>query len=497
MTPVSERDIATGEGEVVINFAEAFGIITKDSVAGRAGTPLILRDWQKELIRHVFAGDNDGYRHQTSLILMPRKNGKSALGSIFGLYSLILGAKGAEVYSVAAEKEQARIVFADAKRMVEASPELTAITKLYRDAIEIPTMGSVYRVLSAEAFSKEGLNSSATIFDELHAQPNRELYDVMRQSMASRGRRSALIAISTAGKRQDNRGEDSIAFTLYNYGKKIITGEQKDDSFFMAAWEAPEGADHRERTTWQLANPGFGDICSESDFESTVRQIPEAEFRIKRCNQWVNTKHAWLPAGAWSDLEEDFELLPTDEYVLGFDGSWKNDSTALVAVILPRTEDDVYRAFRVASWEKDFAIDDDSWIVDKGAVSKTVIEFFLANPNCRELVCDPAYWQDEMFQWADAGIQVVEYPNTISRTVPATAKLFEAIMNKKIRHNGDPSLGRHLDNCILKIDNQRGARITKDYRNPKLKIDLAIALLMAYDRASGRIEEQIVPQVYV
>ncbi len=94
-------------------------------------------------------------------------------------------------------------------------------------------------------------------------------------------------------------------------------------------------------------------------------------------------------------------------------------------------------------------------------------------------------------------MQVVEYPNTISRTVPATSKLYEAIMNKKIRHNGDASLARHLDNCILKIDNQRGARITKDYRNPKLKIDLAIALLMAYDRASGRLEEVLVPQVFV
>jgi len=189
--------------------------------------------------------------------------------------------------------------------------------------------------------------------------------------------------------------------------------------------------------------------------------------------------------------------LPTDEYVLGFDGSWKNDSTAVIAVIMPRTEGDVFRVYRVASWEKDFVLDDDSWIIDKNEVSKTIIEYFFANPNCREIVCDPAMWQDEMYQWAEAGLQVVEYPNTISRTVPATAKLYEAIMNGKIRHDGDAALSRHLDNCILKVDSQRGARITKDYRNPKLKIDLAIALLMAYDRASGRLEEVLVPQVFV
>ena len=497
LTPVPQSELDNGDGEVVADFAEAFGIITKDSVAGYAGEALHLRDWQRELINHVFAGDGNGYRHKISLIGMPRKNGKSALGSVFGLYSLILGARGAEVYSVAAEKEQARIVFADAKRMIEASPELSAITKLYRDAIELPKAGSVYRVLSAEAYSKEGLNPSATIFDELHAQPNRELFDVMSLAMGSRGRQSTLIAITTAGMRSDQTGGDSIAYSLYNYGKKIATKEIDDPSFFMAWWEAPPEADHRRPETWALANPGYDDICSAEDFESAVKRTPEAEFKIKRTNQWVNAKNAWLPTGAWESLEESFELLPSDEYVLGFDGSWKNDSTALVAVIMPREEGDVFRTFRVASWEKDFTLDDDSWIVDKAEVSKTVIDYFFANPNCREIVCDPAYWQDEMYQWADAGLQVVEYPNTISRTVPATAKLYEAIMNGKLKHNGDAALGRHLDNCILKIDNQRGARITKDYRNPKLKIDLAIALLMAYDRASGRLEEVLVPQVFV
>lgn len=497
LTSVPDSLLDRGEGDTVIGFAEAFGIVTKDSIAGKAGEQLHLRDWQKDLVRHVFAGDETGYKNRISLLGLPRKNGKSALGSIFGLYSLILGARGAEVYSVAAEKEQARIVFADAKRMVEASPELSAITKLYRDAIELPKFGSVYRVLSAEAYSKEGLNPSATIFDELHAQPNRELFDVMSLAMGARGRMSTLIAITTAGTRTDQTGKDSIAYELYNYGKKIINGEIQDDAFFMAWWEAKADADHRLEETWRAANPGFGDICSAEDFVSAVKRTPEAEFKIKRTNQWVNTKAAWLPAGTWDNLEEEFELLPDDEYVLGFDGSWKNDSTALVAVIMPREKDDVFRAFRVAHWEKDFAIDDDSWIVDKNEVSKAVIEYFFANPNCREIVCDPTYWQDEMFQWAEAGLQVVEYPNTISRTVPATAKLYEAIMNGKIRHNGDASLSRHLDNCILKIDNQRGARITKDYRNARLKIDLAIALLMAYDRASGRIEEELVPQIFI
>lgn len=499
LTPDADGTLDGPRAEAALQFVELFGVITKDSIAGPAGSPLILRDWQREIIRRIYADDgHGGFLKRISYIGLPRKNGKSALASTLALADLyVLGGRGAEIYSIAAEKEQARIVFKDAQRIIEAHPELSAMAKLYRDAIEIPSTGSVYRVLSAESYSKEGLSPVAVYGDEIHAMQTRELWDVMSLAMGARGNKAHMVGITTAGTRTDQSGGDSIAYSLYNYGKKLAAKEIEDPTFFMAWWEADDAADHRSEETWQKANPGYGDICAAADFTSAVRTTPEHEFRTKRCNQWVNTKSAWLPAGLWDGLQEDFELLPTDEYVLGFDGSWKNDSTALVAVIMPREEGDRYRVFRVAHWEKDFALDDDSWIIDKNEVSKTVIEFFLANPNCREIVCDPTYYQDEMFQWSDAGLTVVEYPNTLNRTVPATAKLYEAIMNNKIAHNGDAAISRHLDNCILKVDSNRGARITKDYRNPKLKIDLAIALLMAYDRATARLEEQVTPQFFI
>ena len=176
LTPVPAEAIKRGRHfEPVSLFAEAFGIITKDSVAGVTGAALDLRPWQVNLLEHMFAVEGGGYRHQSQLVGMPRKNGKSALGSVIALYGLILGPKGGECYSVAAEKEQARIVFQDAKRMIEASEELSAITKLYRDAIELPRLGSVYRVVSAEAYSKEGLSPTMTVMDEVHAQKNRDL----------------------------------------------------------------------------------------------------------------------------------------------------------------------------------------------------------------------------------------------------------------------------------------------------------------------------------
>ena len=494
LTPVPENELDEGEGDVAIGFAEAFGIVTKDSIAGPAGSPLVLRDWQKDLMRHVFAGDDAGYRHRISLIGMPRKNGKSALGSVFGLYSLILGARGAEVYSVAAEKEQARIVFADAKRMVEASPELTGITKLYRDAIELPKAGSVYRVLSAEAFSKEGLNPSATIFDELHAQPNRELFDVMSLAMGARGRLATLIAITTAGVKTDVTGKDSIAYSLYQYGQKVARGEVEDPTFFMAWWEAAQESDHREKQTWEIANPGYGDICSAEDFESAVRRTPEPEFRTKRCNQWVSSAISWLPTGAWDACSGETSLEGKD-YILGLDGSFSGDAT----VVTYATIEDVPQVGIVGAWEKDVQIHDDTWRVDVLEVEERIRKFVKENPNVKEIACDPYRWTRTMQVLADEGYPIVEYPSTNARRmVPACAKFYDAVVDKKIIHDGDPLLARHVSNAVVKID-QLGPRIVKENRASQRRIDAAVALVLAFDRATvSRIEtEPLVPQFFV
>jgi phage terminase large subunit-like protein len=444
-------------------------------------------------MRYVFAGDEDGYRHRISLIGMPRKNGKSALGSVFGLYSLILGARGAEVYSVAAEKEQAKIVFNDAKRMVEASPELTAITKLYRDAIELPKAGSVYRVLSAEAYSKEGLNPSATIFDELHAQPNRELFDVMSLAMGARGRLATLIAITTAGVKTDTTGQDSIAYNLYQYGRKVAMKEVEDPSFFMAWWEAPQESDHREPQTWEVANPGFGDICSAEDFVSAVRRTPEPEFRTKRCNQWVSSAISWLPTGAW-DTCAGHTSVEGKDYVLGLDGSFSGDAT----IVTYATIEEVPQVGIVGAWEKDVQIDDDTWRVDVLEVEETIRQFVKANPNVKEIACDPYRWTRTMQVLQDEGYPIVEYPSTNARRmVPACSKFYDAVVDGKMIQDGNPLLARHLDNAVVKIDNL-GPRIVKENRASQRRIDAAVAAVLAFDRATAsRIEEEpLVPQFF-
>lgn len=496
LTPVSEQEIADGKGDAVIAFAETFGIITKDSVAGRAGSGLVLRDWQKELLRNVFAYDEKGLKHRINLIGMPRKQGKSALASTLGVYGLLAqGINGAEVYSCAADKDQARIVFADAKKMIEANPDLLEMVRLYRDAIEVPSTNSVYRVLSAEAFSKEGLSPTTVIFDELHAQPNRELFDVMSLAQGARGNMASMIAITTAGVKVDSTGQDSIAYSLYQYGQRVSRGEIIDPTFFMGWWEAPQESDHRLPETWYAANPGIDDICALSDYESAVLRTPESEFRTKRCNQWVSSSITWLPSGVWDSCAEPRELDDDGEFVLGFDGSFSGDSTVIVGCQKPKSEDDKPYIFLVKAWEKPVDADD-TWRVDI-LDAENAIRDFCAKYKVREVACDPFRWQRSMEVLADAGVPIVEWPSTSpKRMIPACAAFFDAVVESRVTHDGNPLLARHLANAVVKTDNL-GVRIVKENRNSNKRIDAAVAAILAYDRAGAKIEKRIVPKFFV
>jgi len=500
LTPVPEDAMQRGDGEFIAKFADAFATITKDSIAGRAGTKMILREWQKELLRHVFARDEDGgLRHRVNLLGLPRKNGKSALGSLIAAFALVdPKTQGGEIYSVAADRQQARIVFEDTKRMIQNS-ELKDHVTIYRDSLFVPATGNVYRVLSADAPRQEGLSPTLVLFDELHAQPSRDLFDVMSLAQGARGKQATLIAITTAGVKTEARtGRDSIAYSLYQYGQKLVRGEQTDPTFFMAWWEAPAESDYRLIDTWKAANPGYDDICAADDFKSAVLRTPEAEFRTKRCNQWVSSQQAWLPTGAWDKLAQFWELDPDEDYVLGFDGSYANDSTAIVAVTIPREEDEIPKATLVATWEKDFEKDDDTWRIQIDEVKQTIIDFTQKYPKCREIACDPYRWAQMMQELEEMGLPIVEYQtNMLKLMIPATQKVYEAVTEGKLIHDGSPSLSRHIDNCVIKIDH-RGQRVTKESSNSRKKIDNAIAFIIAYDRATAtKIEERVVPKFFI
>jgi len=478
---VNLADRKRGDGPLYTEFAEAVCRVTKDSVAAPAGELLHLRDWQKELLNHALARRADGrFKHRVALVGMARKNGKSALAASMGLSALTLGGNGSEIYSCAADRDQARIVFGTAKRMVELDPELSSMFTLYRDVIEYKDKGSVYRALSAEAYTKEGLNPSPiVIFDEVHAQPNRELWDVMSLAGGARSD-SLLLGITTAGVKTQANGQDSLAYSLYQYGQKLVKGELVDPSFFFAWWEPknPE-ADHRDKQLWIESNPGFADIVDAEDFESAVLRTPEAEFRTKRTNCFVSTATAWLPTGSWEALI-DTERTPEqgEDVILAFDGAFSNDSTALIAWLLGG---DKPHLMVVGIWERpDDA--EQGWHVPVAEVEQTIIDTFRnSNFQTKEIVFDPARWQRTFMVLDEQGMPVVSYPNSAERMVPATQKFYEAVVNKSFTHDGDERMARHITNCVTK-QSSRGVMVAK--ASSKRKVDAAVAAIFGYDRAT-------------
>lgn len=477
LSGVPAADLRRGDGEHAAEFIETLCKVTKDSIAAPVGAELRLRDWQRQILAHLLARRPDGrLRHRKGLIGLARKNGKSSLGAGLALYGLLCGEHGAEVYSCAGDREQARIVFGTARRMIELEPELQEVTKLYRDAIEVPDTGSVYRVLSAEAYTKEGLNPTFVVFDEVHVQPNRELWDVM--SLASGARPEPLmVGITTAGVRYDTSGRDSLAFQLYEYGKQVASGEVEDPTFFLAWWEpANFEANHLEEATWREGNPGFGDLVSAEDFEATAKTTPEAEFRIKRCNQWVTASEAWLPAGTWEACAESRSIPDGADVVLGFDGSYNNDCTALVAVeIAEKPHIDT-----VELWEAPLQ-QAEEWKVPILDVEQAIREA-CRRWQVREIACDPFRWARSYQILEGEGLPIVEFPQSPARMTPATQSFFEAVINHQLSHSGDERLARHIGNAVLKVD-ARGMRVQKENKHSSRRIDLAVAALMAFERA--------------
>lgn len=319
MTSVTAADVKRGDGDMVVKFQESFCRIVKDGYAAKGGELIKLRPWQKSLAGAVYARRPDGRRkHRRALIGLPRKNSKSCQGSGFGLHALVTGGTGSEVYSCASDKDQARIVFGVAKKMVEMEPMLNyeqgGLIKCYRDVLEVPSTGSIYKVLSSEAFTKDGLNPTCVIYDELHAAPTDELYDVMNDAFGAR-RDPLFIAITTAGVKSDQTGGDSICYRLWQYGRSICLGEAEDDSFFFAWWGSKDDVDPSLRRSWENANPGFGDLLDPEDFESTYAQA-EAKGTVNDFKALDVTTPVLTPEG-WREIGD----IQVGEYVYAVDGS--------------------------------------------------------------------------------------------------------------------------------------------------------------------------------
>lgn len=479
LTKATPAEVKRGDGKEVCDFIELFCTVSKDGLAARGGDPIVLRPWQKELIGHLYSRRTDGRRKfRTGLIGLPRKNGKSALGSALAIEGLIFGGQGAEIYSAAGDKEQGRIVFNEAKRMIQAQPEISGLATVMRDVIEMPTTNSIYRVLAAEAPRLEGLNPTLAVIDELHVHPNDELWNVLTLGSGARVDPMTL-AITTAGVMYDKSGKESICYRLYKHGIDVVRGLVEDPTFFFAWWGAPQNADYKNPKTWKMANPGFDDLIDPEDFASTINSTVEPEFRTKRLNQWVEAKSSWFPVGVWESAGDKTQTIPDgSEVVLAFDGSFNNDSTGIV--ICTVGENPFIQVGGV--WEKP-ASGGAEWVVPINEVEQRIRDL-CAKYKVREISCDPARWARSLQILEAERLPIVAFPQSPQRMIPSTSRLYSAIMDNEVTHDGDPVLERHVSNAIIKYSSG-GPQIYKESKHSLRKIDLAVCAVMAFARAQS------------
>ncbi len=454
-------------------------------IKGRdAGQYIRLRPWQVDIILEIFECDDRGVRrYRRGLLGVPRKNGKSMLGAALALYALVGdGEEAPEVYSCAGDREQAKIVFREAVAMVKAEPALAEQLVIKESTAEIlyPARNGRYKALSAEAYTKEGLNPSFVVFDEVHVQPNDDLWTVMSLGSATRDR-FCILGITTAGF-----NKKTLCGKLYDTGRKGAhyragAWHGRGNSFFCWYEARDPKCDHRDPAVWRECNPGLGDFLLERAVQDELdgsESLTENQFRRYRLNQWTSSVEAWLPHGAWDALAVERRLARREECVIFIDGSFNNDSTGMVAC----TRDGFIQTLAV--WEKPSG--DDEWRVPISEV-EAAAEQACKDYRVLELPMDPFRWQRSMEALERKGLPVVEFPTTSpSRMVPACQAFYEGVViDRTITHDGSEALARHIANARLKTD-RLGPRIVKEHQNSANKIDLAVCAVGAYARAMSQ-----------
>lgn len=463
------------DGELITGFAEQYCAVTKGK---QAGLDLSFTDWQRWLLDGLYERVNGRLRYRRALIGLPRKNGKSLMGSAIALYALFTGEPGAEVYSAAGDRQQARIVFGETRAQIMNNPLLAAECKVYRDAIEVPQFGSVYRVLSSDGKLAQGLNPSKVIFDEAHVQPNSELWDALTLGSGARIE-PLIIAITTAGF-----DLESMCGQLFQYGKRCALGEIDDPSFGFFWWQADDDCDVNDEAQWFKANPNLADgLLDLDEMRSAVKQSSEMAFRRYRLNQWVRAQESWLPAGAWEACTDaEAALVPGYDTYLGIDMALKHDSIAVVAC---QKHGDKYR------------LQAQIWHPNESGVDVAEVESYLRNLHSTyrlvEAAYDPAFFQRSAEALFDDGLPMLEFPQSANRMVPACGTSYELIVSGKVAHTGSPTFTDQVLSAAQRMTDN-GWRLSKN--KSRRKIDACIAMVMALDRASRKPQEELVPMFF-
>ncbi len=495
--------------EHVRQFCERY---TRHSKGHWAGQPFTLLEWQwEDVVRPLFGWKRpDGTRRfRMGFLSVAKKNGKSALMSTLGLYGLVADNEpGAEVFSAAADRDQAAIVFGESANMVESSHELQARLEVVRSRKRIVyrRARSFYQALSADVPNKEGLNAHYILFDELHAQRTRDLFDTLRYAGAAR-RQPLFLMVTTAGY-----DRHSICYEQYDYAKKVLAGITEDLSFFVYIAEAADDDDWKDEEVWRQANPSLGVTITLDSFTQDFREAQDSvtkenRFRRYRLNQWTEQDVRWLKMEKWDACATpvDAEALVGQECYAGLDLAVSQDLNALVLLFPKDDEEYILLPFFWAprecaiqrerrdrapylTWARQGLIElTDGDVADYQVIRRRINE--LANMYA---ICELAV--DRLFQGVQLctelgqdGLEVVPFGQGYYSMAAPTAEFERLLIGRKLAHGGHPILRWMASNVTVETDSAGNIKPSK--KKSTERIDGIVAAVMALGRAMLRTEE--------
>jgi phage terminase large subunit-like protein len=465
------------------------------------GQPFTLLDWQNQIIRDVYGTVSEsGLRqYKYAYIELPKKNGKSELAAGAGLFHTFAdGERNGEVYGCAADRSQASIVFDVAVDMIDQLPALAKRTKLVASKKRLvdKVSGSFYQVLSAEAFTKHGLNPSAVIFDELHAQPSRELWDVMTFGAGDARSQPIWWIITTAG---DDPDRVSVGWEQHEYAARILAGEIIDPTWYPVIY-GYDGEDIYNEQNWAIANPSLGhtiqiESVREAAEKAKVKPAEERLFRWLRLNQWITTKlTTWLPLDLWDQTVGEWnraEMVGRECY-LGIDLSTTTDLSSLCLIFPPQ---DTQRDWR-AIWENFIPAENmiervrtdrvpyDQWsaggwviptdgnVIDYTKIEDRILEMAKIY-KIREVVADPAFATMLLQRLEKAGLTVVTVPQTYVNLTDPMNQVETLLKKQHLSHEANPvsrwafgntSIARNGSGLIKYVKEHKGKSVVRTKR---------------------------------
>ena len=480
-----------------------------------AGKRFWLLPWQEQLIRDIFGiVKPDGYRQfRTAFVEICKKVGKSELAAAVALYLLYADNEpSAEVYGAAADRQQASIVFDVAKQMVEMSPALLKRSKLMTATKRIVNYGNsgYYQVLSAEVGGKHGFSVSGLVFDEIHTQPNRQLYDVLTKGSSDARQNPLHFIITTAGT-----DRHSIAYELHTKAVDILEGRRVDPTFYPVVYGLKDDEDWEDEANWYKVNPSLGytvDIERLRDAYREAKQNPadEVTFKWLRLNMWVSSTVAWIPDAIFMKGNEEIDLAALEgrDCYGGLDLSSTGDITALVLMFPPRDEDEKYillpffwvpeetipQRVKAASvpydiWERQgYLLSTEGNVIHYDFIEKFINDL-AEKYHIVEIAVDR--WNaTQMIQNLEGdGFTMVPFGQGFASMSGPTKDFYRLLMEGQIIHGGHPVLRWMAGNVVVDTDPAGNIKVTK--AKSKEKIDGIVAAIMALDRC---IRNQTEPQ---